>query len=248
MSQIKKIVVLASAIPVAVIGLALAHRTTVVAQTPERKAAVSIRRDDARDVVQHADGKKQSPARHEKTKSVDLAAEPIEPYLLTKNAGPFMVLARVFRGPDAKPLAIALARELRNDYGLHAYILRKGDMPADHVRGVPPAGVAQGMGPDGGLPEKRRTIDQAAVLVGDEKSLEDQVRLWREVKKIQPKCLEQPVAGFQWRKSLFSAVRTVNPLIPARNLPIRHTDNLVKRLNLGPPWLDANEMNAKIGD
>ena len=190
MSQIKKIAVLATAIPVAVIGLAVAHRTAVVGQTPERNAPVSARRDDDRGVIPQAGGEKRLPTRNEKAEQVDLPAEPIEPYLLTKDAGPFMVLARVFRGPDAHRLAIALADELHKEYGLPAYIFRKRK-PPKLMRGVPPAGLAPVMGPDGKLPEKIRTFDEAAVLVGDEKSPADQEKLWREVRRIQPKCLEQ---------------------------------------------------------
>ena len=40
-----------------------------------------------------------------------------------------MVVAKVFRGPDAERLAIALAKELRTDYGLAAYIWRRKDFP-----------------------------------------------------------------------------------------------------------------------
>ena len=203
-SQIKKIAILATVIPAAVIGLAVVQRTTVVGQTPERNAPVSVGRDDDRGVSQQADGNKQLPARNVKAEPVEVLADPIEPYLLTKDAGPFMVLARVFRGPDARRMAMALAKELRDEYGLPAYILRKGDVPADRVRGVPPAGIAQAMGPDGKMSEKIRTFDEAAVLVGDEKRLEDQLELWREVKRIQPKCLEQLVAVFPWRKGLVS--------------------------------------------
>ena len=37
-----------------------------------------------------------------------LPSDPIEPYLLTRNAGPFMVLAKTFRGPEAERWALAL--------------------------------------------------------------------------------------------------------------------------------------------
>ena len=83
------------------------------------------------------------------------------------------------------------------------------------------------------------------MLVGDEKSLAAQEKLWREVKRIQPKCLEQLVAAFPWRKGLSTALRTTNPLVPAQKLVARDTDSLVKRLNVGPPWLDVNEIKAR---
>ena len=40
-----------------------------------------------------------------------------------------MVLARVFRGADAERMALALVKELRNEYHLPAYILRTKDYP-----------------------------------------------------------------------------------------------------------------------
>ena len=52
---------------------------------------------------------------------------PIEPFLLNKDHGPFMVMARTFRGPEAEKFALALALELRNVHGLPAYILRNLD-------------------------------------------------------------------------------------------------------------------------
>ena len=51
--------------------------------------------------------------------------EPVEPYLLTKQAGPFMVIAHTFRGPDAVRWAQALAMELRSSHQLMAYIYFK---------------------------------------------------------------------------------------------------------------------------
>ena len=56
------------------------------------------------------------------------------------------------------------------------------------------------------------------------------------------------VAAFPWRKGLSGALRTMNPLIPAQKLVMRDTDELVKRLNVGPPWLDVNEIKAKVGE
>jgi hypothetical protein len=50
--------------------------------------------------------------------TIVLPTEPLEPYLLTKDAGPFMVNAYVFRGPDATRYAQALAIELRKVHHL----------------------------------------------------------------------------------------------------------------------------------
>ena len=55
-----------------------------------------------------------------------------------------MVLARVFRGVDAEQMALALVKELRNDYNLPAYILRTKDFPGRSLmRGTPPTVPSQ---------------------------------------------------------------------------------------------------------
>ena len=80
-----------------------------------------------------------TPADELKAPTMELPNDPIEPWLLTKQAGPFMVLAKTFRGPDCDRMALALAKELRGKYGLPAYILRSKDFPGkSNIRGVPP--------------------------------------------------------------------------------------------------------------
>ncbi|MBV8558058.1 MAG: hypothetical protein JO116_21175 [Planctomycetaceae bacterium] len=167
--------------------------------------------------------------------AITLPDDPIEPYLLTKENGPFMVLAKTFRGPDSERFALALVLELRRDYNLPAYILRTKDFPRNsNIRNVPPTAPAFQQRADVGLPEKVRTYDEAAVLVGNEKSLADQERLWREVKKIKPKCLDGMPSLFKWREGLGRALRTTNPYVPAQNLfPAKH-DTLIARMNQGP--------------
>ena len=51
-----------------------------------------------------------TPANDLKPPTLALPSEPIEPYLLSKENGPFMVLARTFRGPDAERMALALVK------------------------------------------------------------------------------------------------------------------------------------------
>jgi hypothetical protein len=165
---------------------------------------------------------------------LDLPDEPIEPYLLTKENGPFMVLARVFRGPDAQRMAIALCKELRTDFGLPAYIFRKKENPGGSlIRGVPPTVPSQVNSTDIKMPEKIRTFDEAAVLVGNEKTMADQERLWREVKTLEPKCLQKMSSPFPWRKGLSTALRTTNPYIPAQYLFPRTQDRLMLTMNGG---------------
>src|SRR4029077_2807147 len=76
------------------------------------------------------------------TPSFALPTDPIEPFLLTRDAGPFMVMAKTFRGPDAERWALALVLELRNEYQLPAWILRTRDFPMhSYIRDVPPTAI-----------------------------------------------------------------------------------------------------------
>ena len=88
-----------------------------------------------------------TPADELKAPTMELPNDPIEPWLLTKENGPFMVLAKTFRGPDSERMALALAKELHGKYGLPAYILRSKDFPGkSNIRQVPPTaepGVVQ---------------------------------------------------------------------------------------------------------
>jgi len=176
-----------------------------------------------------------TPASDLKAPQLDLPPEEaVENYLLTKDIGPFMVLARVFRGPDAQRLALVLAQELRDDFGLPAYILRKKEFPGGSlIRGTLPTAPSEVMKHDVKLPEKIRTIDEAAVLVGNEKTQAAQEKLWRDVKKLQPKCLEKMSSPFPWRRGLATATRTTNPYVPAQNLYPRTQDKLVMQMNMG---------------
>jgi hypothetical protein len=180
------------------------------------------------------------PADPEKLKpsSLVLPENPIEPYLLTKDDGPFMVSAKTFKGPDAERYALALVLELRNDFGLPAFILRTKDFPMRSVmRNVPPLAPEFVRKPQLTDPERKRSEDEAVVLVGNEKTLADSVALLHRVKKIKPKCLEQMPTIFVWRtgKGLQNALRTTNPYVPVQNLfPGRRKDKLIVEMNDGP--------------
>jgi hypothetical protein len=110
---------------------------------------------------------------------------------LTKENGPFMVLARVFRGVDAEKQAKALATELRQEHKLAAYLLRTN-----------PNGVVR--------------YEELAVLVGDAKTLNESETILEQVKAINPRCLaDRP---FVWQRGLATARRTTNPLRPKAEL------------------------------
>ena len=175
-----------------------------------------------------------TPAADLRPPSLDLPQEPIEPYLLTKENGPFMVLARVFRGVDAERMALALVKELRNEYNLPAYILRTKDYPGKSMmRGVPPTVPSNVMAPDIKMPEKIRTFDEAAVLVGNEKTLAGSEKLWHQVRKIKPNCLNSMSTPFKWREGLSKSYRTTNPYVPVQLLYPSHKDKLMVQMNSG---------------
>lgn len=175
-----------------------------------------------------------TPVSELKPASIPLPREPVEPYLLTKDIGPFMVLARVFRGPEAERMALALVKELRSQYQLPAFILRTKDFPhKSMIRGVPPTARSEVQMADIGMPEKIRTFDEAAVLVGNEKTLADSEKLLHKVRKLNPKCLEGMPKMFPWRTGLCYAVRTTNPYAPAQTLYQKTRDRLVVQMNSG---------------
>jgi hypothetical protein len=175
-----------------------------------------------------------TPVNELKAPSIPLPDEPIEPYLLTKDVGPFMVLAKVFRGPMSDRMALALVKELRSEYQLPAFVLRTKDYPGKSmIRGVPPTARSEVLMADIGMPEKIRTFDEAAVLVGDEKTLADSMKLLNRVRKLNPKCLEGMPKMFPWRTGLCYAVRTTNPYAPAQTLYPKTFDRLVVQMNGG---------------
>src|SRR5262249_53399842 len=155
--------------------------------------------------------------------------DPLEPYLLTKENGPFMVLAQVFRGVDAERMALALCKELRQEYNLPAYILRSKEFPMkSYIRGTPVQAPSETMKAAIKLPERIRIQDEAAVLVGNEKTEQGTEELLHRVKKIQPNCLQGMPKLYPWRRvNLSRAIRTTNPYVPAQWLFPRTPDRLV---------------------
>jgi hypothetical protein len=168
--------------------------------------------------------------------SIALPDDPLEPYLLTKANGPFMVLAKVFRGPDSERMALALCKELRQDFHMPAYILRSKEFPMkSYIRGTPVQAPSVTMKSAIKQPEQVRIHDEAAVLVGDEKTLAATEVLLNKVKALHPKCLEGMPVLFKWREGggLARAIRTTNPYVPAQWLFPKAPDRLVVKLNSG---------------
>ena len=168
---------------------------------------------------------------------VPLPTGPLEPYLMTKQNGPFMVLAYTFRGPDAPRQALALVLELRGKYHLPAYLLLPKKYPGrSMIRGVQPQAPQFAQRDDVGLPEILRTLDEAAVLVGDEKTTKDAFDLLHQVKKLHPTSIDGQPQMWHWRKGqgLSRAIQTTNPLVPAEELFPHQPDVMVGQINDGP--------------
>lgn len=166
--------------------------------------------------------------------AVPLPTGALEPYMLTRQNGPFMVLAYTFRGPDAPRQALALASELRSKFQLPAYILLPRKFPnRSNIRGVPPQAPQFATRDDVGVPEIYRTLDEAAVLVGNEKTIKDSNILMHRVKKLHPACIDGSKQMWEWRKGagLSRATMTTNPFIPAEELFPQQQDVLVARMN-----------------
>ena len=149
-----------------------------------------------------------------------------------------MVLAKVFRGPDAERMALALCKELRQDFRLPAYILRSKEFPMkSYIRGTPVQAPSETMKAAIKQPEQVRIHDEAAVLVGEREDPRRGPRiLLNKVKKLHPKCLEEMPAPVQWREGggLARAIRTTNPYVPAQWLYPKTPDRLVVQMNSGP--------------
>jgi hypothetical protein len=153
---------------------------------------------------------------------IALPTGPIEPYLLQKQNGPFMVCAYTFRGPDAARYAQALAIELRNTHRLPAYVWYLRIQPGhSNIRNVPPTAPAPVRGGETvQAPEKYRSYDEAAVLVGDCKTIDESEDLLHRVKKVRSAVVDGLPSIWTWRKGkgLSRATLTTNPLVPNQSL------------------------------
>lgn len=166
---------------------------------------------------------------------IQLPNEPIDPYLLPKNAGPFMINAQAFRGPQSTQYAQLLAMELRRDYKIAAYVYNNKMKPGgSNIRGTLPTAAPDAPATNLNGPERARIYDEAVVLIGDCKTEDDAEGLLKQVKKIAPKCLQGMPSIYQWRKKdLGRATITVNPWLASQQLFTRKADPLVQRLNNG---------------
>lgn len=171
---------------------------------------------------------------------------------LSEEDGPWMILAAAFRGEGAEEDATELARELRRDFKLPAYIHRQ------HYDFTEPV---QGLGVDRyNQPKKMRymqaaAFDEIAVLVGNFQTLEDPAvhDTLERLKYARPGCLsgqaghestlrfaslrrlQRVRSGDEKRKKgpMGNAFVTRNPLLPREYFAPRGIDPLVVDMNRG---------------
>lgn len=153
---------------------------------------------------------------------IALPTAPIEPFLLQRHNGPFMVNAYTFRGPQAMRYAQALAMELRGKYHLPAYVFSLRFQPGhSNIRNVPPtAPDAVRDGETVTAPERYRSYDEAVVLVGDCKSIDESEKVLHQVKKLRSDVVDGLPSIYRWRKSkgLSRATLTTNPMAASQHL------------------------------
>ena len=153
--------------------------------------------------------------------SIALPDVPLEPYLLRKEHGPFMIMVHTFRGPEATRYALALTLELQNQFKMPAYIFHLKIQPGgSNIRNVQPTASQEVSNGEVGAPEKFRVFDEAAVLVGNCKTLDEAEKLLKIVKKLKPSTLDDLPTIWAHRKGngLARAHITANPLQPAQNM------------------------------
>ena len=124
-------------------------------------------------------------------------------YPLNPKCGPWMVMVKSFRGPDAVTVANKLARELREKHKIPAYTFVKNlDQPT-----VQPVGMVRG---------HTRQYLSAAVLAGDCKNEKVAAKLQDEIQKLRPSTIsEDMVPKYQWEAGpLRTAFCLPNPLGP----------------------------------
>ncbi len=151
-----------------------------------------------------------------------------------------MVMAKTFRGPEAERYALALAIELRRDFGLPTYILRTKDFPNRSTMRLDSSGGPQ-VHRKANLtePERVRSYDEAAVLVGNEKTLLASEGPAPKGQEAQAEVPPRHALGpFPWRVEhpLVSATRTTNPYVPTQDLYLASLPrtSLVAQMNGGP--------------
>lgn len=181
-------------------------------------------------------------------------ADPNQDYQLTKENGPWLVMACTFSGENAYEQAHDLALEFRREYKLPAYLYSK---TFEHEVGDGGRGVDQFGDP---LPlkyMKGNETTEIAVLVGDFPALEDDraQKTLERIKKTSPDCLQldpnRPTARnlASWRLffgmahdaeekkgPMWKAFLVSNPLLPTDYFAPSGLDKFIVELNQDSPY------------
>jgi hypothetical protein len=182
-------------------------------------------------------------------------ADPNKSYTLTKENGPWMILACTFSGEDAKRQATDLVLELRKRYKVPAYAYeKKFDFDDENLgRGLDQLGGSKKM-----RYQRGGEIREIGVMVGDFPAIDDPKaqKMLQEVKSASPECLEikegkktnQSLAALRYiQREIHSAMGsdkkkkgpmghaflTTNPLLPKDYFAPKGIDKLVLAMNEG---------------
>lgn len=185
-----------------------------------------------------------------------IEADPNNPYFLTEEQGPWMILAVTFSGPEAEQQSRELVQELRSVYKLPAWRHRMSfDFGKVTGRGVNQFGGAKQMS------YRRKGTEEIAVLVGSYATVDDPdaQKTLEMLRYTTPECMSieklnkegrtvsRPLAGLRWvTQTLISqetkqrpkgpmgyAFITSNPLLPKDYYVPKGLDKFLIELNKG---------------
>jgi hypothetical protein len=176
-------------------------------------------------------------------------ADPSKDYAVTPDAGPWMICAASYTGPEAAGKAHELVLDLRRSFNLPAYVFNRSDkerreQEAEHKR------MKELYGPD----TKIRTVriqDQYAVLVGGYKDMDAAHKALLDIKKLKPsdtrlmnvlfagatpapdqgKDKKGGVQGASYVSPLMDAFVVRNPTVPQDKKSEKKNDPFLKTLN-----------------
>jgi hypothetical protein len=117
-------------------------------------------------------------------------ADPNNDYVITPAAGPWMICATSYVGPQAAPLAHELVLEIRSRFNLAAYVFNKGEDERRKQREDYQHLLEKY--PGANIPFRHtRVEDQCAVLIGGYKDMDAAHEALKVVKKLAPPSAER---------------------------------------------------------
>ncbi|GIW80346.1 MAG: hypothetical protein KatS3mg105_2153 [Gemmatales bacterium] len=188
------------------------------------------------------------------------AVDPVvnQEFEITPEAGPWLVCVASYVGPTAPKLAHALVREIRERYGLPAYVFNRGaeerrkqeEEIARKKEQHRKWAESMGLKPDGPLRLRRvRIQDQCAVLVGGYRSMDEARRALDRIKKLDPprsvdldtavvigKGEKQPIGRYAKLNPFHTAFVVHNPTVPLKKPEAKLDYNVLKNLNTGETY------------